>query len=192
MGLFILITGPSGSGKTTLSHKLGSKFSLPVFNKDDIKELLFGHYGTATPALLQTHNEATIALLLQIARVQLASGRPFVVESNFRREFVQSVLLPDPCFSAQPILQIHCTADVGTLLRRVALRASERHPGHRDAEGLASGDLEAKLRDGVYGPADVVGGKGGCGGGTLLVDTTDYDAIDYTSLYEAVERFLSV
>ncbi len=75
-------------------------------------------------------------------------------------------------------MQVLCWADGEVLFERYKARLkSDRHLGHAEVGGLDIGWKE--LSAGKAQPMPI-------GGQTIEVDTTDFDAVDYQSLYEAL------
>ena len=91
------------------------------------------------------------------------------------REFVAK-------YGCEPF-EIHCDAASDVLIERYRIREERgvRHPVHVDSMRIE--DLRETLEGGLYGPLDV--------GGTLIrLDTTDFDMLDYASLFNALEAAL--
>ena len=84
----------------------------------------------------QRVGRATYAVLWAMADAIVSSGQGLVLESNFHRELSADGLRAlaargDATF-------VHCVAPVDVIKQRYASRV--RHPGHKDAERLASWD----------------------------------------------------
>jgi len=117
--------------------------------------------GAPDTASSQRIGRATYAVLWTMADAIVSAGGGLVLESNFHREL-----------SAEPLralaargdaLFVHCVAPPEVIRRRYAERV--RHPGHRDAERLATWDGDVSefepptgiraLRVDTAGPVDV-------------------------------------
>jgi len=117
--------------------------------------------GAPDIASSQRVGRATYAVLWTMAGAIVTAGGGLVLESNFHREV-----------SAEPLRAlaargdatfVHCVAPLDVIRRRYAERV--RHPGHKDAERLATwdGDLTVfeppagirALRVDTTGPVDV-------------------------------------
>jgi len=182
--VLILVSGPPAAGKTTLARRLAAVFELPLVNKDGIKELLFDTVGTGDYKWSQGLGRASIALLYDFTERLLTAGVPLIAESNFhadsdsarlaelrgRREFVP--------------LQIHCTASADVLEERNERRrhTPERHPGHVQAPQIS---LKSHLEAGVWRPLHIEGQ-------TVIIQTDNWDAIDYKPMYRAVRHALGL
>ncbi|MDQ2807958.1 MAG: ATP-binding protein [Chloroflexota bacterium] len=176
----IIVSGPPASGKTTLATRLAADLRLPLLTKDRLKEILFDTLGWSDRAWSRRLGAATMELLYASVEAQLTAGCPCIVESNFR------VAWAGPRFQAlqarygfRPI-EIDCHAAGPVLLARFQARAAAgtRHPGHVETDDPAA--WAADLLPGYY-PALALGGL------LLRVDTTDFAAVDYPALLNAVE-----
>ena len=81
------------------------------------------------------------------------------------------------------VLELYCHADKETVLARIALRAGtdERHSGH------GPGDVSVReLRDSYqhYGPVTD-------GPGLVIIDTTDFEAVNYAAIVDRVRSSLA-
>jgi predicted kinase len=177
--LLIIITGAPGTGKTSLGRHLAAAFGMPFIHKDGIKETLFDSLGWKDRAWSTTLGAAAMDLLFYFVEVQLAAGRSFIVEGNFYPEF------DTPRFAALQRrhsfvpFQILCRTDARVLAQRYQRRATsgERHPGHVDHVLFEQLDpVEIQHRHGAL----EIGGR------VLPVDTTDFTALDYDGLVQAV------
>ena len=180
----ILVSGPPAAGKTTLARRLAAEFSLPLINKDGIKELLFDKVGTSDYAWSQSLGRASIALLHLFTERLLTANASLIAESNFHREADSARLAELGGRLEFTSLQIHCTASADVLEERNERRrnTAERHPGH--VQGPQSG-LKPHIEAGVWSPLRI-------GGETVIVQTDDLDAVDYASAYRAVRDALGL
>ena len=146
----IIVTGPPCGGKSRLAAMLARRLGLPLLTKDAIKERLFDTLGWGGAERSDAYNRASVALLLDMARLLLSTGRPFLLESNLRSDrdgAPYAALLSEAGTQA---IQIHCSAAPEVLIERFQRRwaAGLRHPGHAD-DG-AEAVIADKIRAGVY------------------------------------------
>lgn len=179
----LIVSGPPGAGKTSIARRLATDLQLPLFAKDDLKELLFDTLGWSDREWSRRLGIASIRLLYRLAEIELAAGRSLVLESNFRPTY------DDAPFQAiqrrypfRPI-QLHCTAETQTLVRRVISRAAspDRHPGHVEQTWLD--EFAVALRAAGFGTLAL-------DGPIHTFDTTDFAAIDYPALLTALRASL--
>jgi predicted kinase len=179
--LLIVISGPPCAGKTTLAKRLGERFALPVLGKDMLKERLFDTLGWQDREWSRVLGRASIALLFQFVETQLTARRSCIVESNFHADVDGPRFLALRERHACVIMNVNCFADGNVLLARFKQRAAstERHPGHRDH--LNDAELRPILSAGRMAPLSI-------GGPVLEVDTTNFDTVDLTAVYEEITR----
>jgi predicted kinase len=181
----IFISGPPCSGKTTLGRRLAVDLRLPYFYKDGIKEVLYDRLGWGEREWSRQLGVASTDLLYHVAASLLAAGCSLMLESNFDPAFANARfhdLQQTHLFSA---LQIHCTAAHQTLVARYHERAQSgvRHPGHVDRQ--VDLEFDEMLRQQRNGPLEI-------GGETMVVDTTDFDEVDYGVLRRTIDSRLSI
>ncbi|MEN6479531.1 MAG: ATP-binding protein [Anaerolineales bacterium] len=151
------MTGPPCSGKSWLASALAERLDLPLLTKDAIKERLFETLGWGGAERSAAYNRASVALLLDSARLLIATGRPFILESNLRPDRDSAAYAALLCEHGTQAIQIHCSAPPEVLIERFQRRweAGQRHPGHADDSAGAS--IADKIRAGIYGPLDLPG-----------------------------------
>jgi predicted kinase len=104
--------------------------------KDAIKEPLMDTLGAPDLATSQRLGAATYAVLWAVADALASGGTGFVLESNFDRELAGPRLRELAAHGDTTFVQ--CVAPVEVIRARYSARV--RHPGHKDAERLASWD----------------------------------------------------
>jgi hypothetical protein len=157
---------------------------MPLLSKDGIKEVLFDTLGWSDREWSRKLGGATMEVLYLLMESELAVGRSFLVESNFKPELADSrfaALREKYPFNA---IQVQCRTDGAVLVERFRRRAesSERHPGHVDLDSLS--EVSPDLSKGFFEPLAV-------GGPTLVWDTTDLAQTDYDALLQAIHSHMA-
>lgn len=178
--LAVIVTGLPCTGKTRLALAIAQRFGLPLACKDNYKEAFFRTLGWGDRAWSQRLGQAAGDALQLFVEAHARAGLPCIIESNFPPEVASELCAIQQAHPFRPF-QIVCRTEGEVLLARFAARIGQRHRGHGD-EGLVQ-ELGPLLLSGAYAPLDI--------GGTLYeIDTTDFDAVDYDGLYEALQREL--
>jgi predicted kinase len=132
----ILVTGLPGTGKSTLARTLAGHYRMPLICKDAIKEPLFDTFGVSDRDDSRRLSNASFAVMFSVLRDCAAAGTDVIIEGNFRPGEHERPLLE----SSARIAQILCSVAEPVRIERLKARATDpsRHPGHRDAEFVAS------------------------------------------------------
>lgn len=175
----IVVSGAPGSGKTVLAKRISENFHIPLINKDIIKESLFDSLGWNDREVSIKLGIASIELMFLIAGQILEAGYPLILENNFHRHYDSRRFADLRDKYSLKIIQIHCTANPDEIIRRYRERteSGDRHPGHLDHTRYDN--IAAGLAQGIWDPTDI-------DGRLLEVDTTEFDSVDYDTIFQAI------
>ncbi|MCP4368409.1 MAG: ATP-binding protein [Deltaproteobacteria bacterium] len=181
----IIITGLSGTGKTTLGKHLAQRYNLPCIHKDGIKEVLFDTIENCSAELSRKLGLSSVLLLHYVTIALVTAGQSLIVEANFNPKLATSEWLTLKEKYNFETLQIQCHTEGTVLLDRFKKRigTKERHPGHYDRvelEYIKSGLLQGRQEN-----LEI-------GGYVYELDTTDFERVNYQSLYAAIETKLKL
>jgi glucokinase len=129
----VLVNGIPASGKTTVARAIGTRLSVPVFELDTVKEVLFDELGHRANdrdwgrALGRASIESIWALLARFPPESVV-----IVEAWFRLPPHDTVLRGLERAGVDRWVEVWCHADTELLVTRYAARS--RHPGHPAAE----------------------------------------------------------
>lgn len=180
----IMVAGYVAGGKTTFSIKLSEQLGIPVFNKDLVKAVLGQYLPIPDRATSKRLSHATFGLITHTAENLMKAGVPFIWESNFAGDELEVLrgLLNRYAYRS---LSFVFVGDLRVIHRRFTERelTPERDPANR----MLGGEL-----DGYEAFAQAIGplGEFNVGDTVVRIDTTDFDAVDFTSHMESAKRFL--
>lgn len=177
----VIITGMPGTGKTTLGHALSQKYNLPLISKDALKERMFDTLGSSDKAWSLKVSAASHRIMDYFLAELFSAGHSVIVESNFKHDIDSERFRALQRHYNLKLVQILCYADGEVVFDRFATRIAnaERHEGHVELplEQIHSEFVAANGRDN---PLDIEGT-------TIELDTSDLSAIDYASVYAAID-----
>ena len=174
----LIVNGHPATGKTTLAEFLSRRLTLPLLSKDYVKETLGDQLGTASYDDSTRLGRAAFEIIFTLAESWLRSGVSAILESPLRADIEDSRIArlesECPCTATQIVL----TADPVALSRRYRLRsrAPSRHHTHFDRERFSQ--IDSIIAEPLK-PLTV-------SGGTLTVDTSDWNEVDYDSILDWV------
>ena len=149
MSRFIVVSGLPASGKSTIGAALSTGLGLPLLDKDDILEALFGELGIGDAAWRTTLSRAADRILETLAK----RSRAAVVVSWWRHpsSSAQSGTSPQWLTSLQPApVEVHCRCAAEVAVERFFAR--RRHAGHLDASKDRSHELARFEQAAFLGP----------------------------------------
>ena len=173
----LIVSGLPCAGKTSIAEKLAVELKLPLMTKDGIKEQLFNALGWKDRDWSKRLSQASIELLLYFAETLLADGNSLIIECNFQPDLAAPRLRAMRAQYKAVMCQIFCRASTDTLYERFKARTGTRHPGHADEQYMA--EFHALLDQTPQEALDL-----GCP--VVVVDTTDFQKVDYPTLLKAV------
>jgi predicted kinase len=180
--VIVLISGFPGTGKTTLGNTLSERFKFPYIAKDAFKERMFDALGWSDKAWSLKVSAASHRIMDYVIEEELKAGHSIIVESNFKNELDGPRFRTFQSRFGCAIVQILCWAEGEVVFTRFMERqdSDARHPGHIESasvDDIRKGFIEAGGKDT---PLDI-------NGTTIELETTDFNAIRYDSIYEAIE-----
>ncbi|PID52164.1 MAG: hypothetical protein CR972_03415 [Candidatus Moraniibacteriota bacterium] len=181
MSKVIIVTGAPGTGKTFFVNRISTEFSLPVFAKDTIKEVLFETIDMTDRAFGKKLGAASFELMYVIVEQLMCSGMTCVLEGNFDSQFASPILNQLSKKYTCNFLQFNFFADVDETVKRVKDRweSGERHKGHMDFKNYEL----VKRYGGKIKPVHIKGEL-------VEVDTTDFTIVNYDELTDKIKQFL--
>lgn len=134
----VVVCGPSGGGKSSLARPVAEQLGLTLLSKDEIKESLFDTLGWGNREQSRALSNAAYDLMFDRLEKELATGRPVMLEANFRPEASRRLARVAESIPYRAI-RVRCFARREVLMARLARRAEGglRHPGHLDSELLS-------------------------------------------------------
>lgn len=172
--LFIIVNGRPCTGKSHLASMLSEELKIPLFAKDSIKEKLGAVLGAKDRAASGRLGVVSIALMYQQAEIVLASGFPAMIESpllpNLAADEIEEVRNQTGC----RLFQIFLRAEPDVILERFRSRARGGVHFHDEALRELEAIVETELE-----PVPI-------SGHTLIVDTTDFQSVNYPEIIERV------
>jgi predicted kinase len=181
--VLIIVLGLPASGKTSLAKELSQRLHLPLFYRDELKEILFDQLGFEDREWSKILGKASYALLYQVILNNLGSNVTTIVESNFNNQYDKDKFAALQSTTDCKIIQVLCKSKPETLELRFEVRTQtgERHPGHVDGANLD------EMRDLLYTtPSEFLD----LPGERVEVDTDDFKKVNYVSIAEEVKQLL--
>ena len=128
----IIITGLPASGKTSIGKQLADIMQIPFVSKDDVKELIFDNFNWSNKDRREEIGKISYNLFYYFVEMLLKSGTDFIVESNFRPKFDNSIWQDLARKYSPNFFQVLCFAKKDVLFERFKNRIEngKRHLGH--------------------------------------------------------------
>ena len=177
MKKLILIGGVLAGGKSTFSHIIGERFSIPVVNKDRLKEILGDHIQTANREENKRLSVISFELMKYLAT---GEGGAIILESNFKDYELDDLIAS---IGGTEVMSIILDGDDAVLHSRFNKRLNEnRHPVHKSQDFTRIEDFTEvldELRRAEY-PGEII-----------RVDCTDFSYQTDDNIFRKIEEFLS-
>jgi predicted kinase len=173
--VLVVVTGPPASGKSTIADALRARLGFPLIAKDSLKEVLGEALHVEGRADSQRLGGAIFFVLAHVVHELLAHGVSVIAEGNFHAESALFTGLPPA-----RIVQVHVSAQLDELRRRMVVRAGERHAVHYDAD--AATEVATRAAAGEWAALPLHGDL-------VEVDTTEWpDLAELTDGVAAITR----
>lgn len=193
----ILIGGMPASGKSHLARRLSQDLGLPMFSKDDMKELLFDAVGFHNRAEKVALGVGAMDILYYAAGQVLSAGGSVILENNFEAASVPGLKALLERYGCQPITLL-LTGDYEVIYRRFVERdqSPQRHRGHvintvyPEPPGEKPPYVPITLEQFVAGFTARGMGDFDIGGPRIMVDATDFAALDYEGIVRQVRGLM--
>lgn len=183
----LIFTGLPGTGKTTLSRRVTDALHVPLYAKDDIKEIMFDKIGWSDKAFSAKLAHATFGIMDYITERHLKNGGSLALESNYLPGLASERFREWHKSYDCRIVQIVCQTEIKILAQRYFDRQhGDRHPGHNDT-GTADDyliDFHQRIDNGEDQPLSV-------DGPVRFVDTTDFSTVHIPEITEWVRNNFS-
>ena len=194
----ILIGGLPGAGKSTLARELSRRLGLPMFSKDEIKELLYDTIGFHSRAEKVALGEGALAAMYYAAGQVMARGGSVILENNFENASLPGLRALLEQYKAKP-LTLLLTGDPAALYKRFLERDQSpgRHRGHvvntqyPEPEGERPPYVPMSFAQYVEGFTRRGMDSFDPGGQRFTVDVTDLDRLDCQALAENIRGRLA-
>lgn len=181
----LLIAGAAATGKTTFAKYAAEKLELPLFCKDEVKEILWDFSpGEEDDIDRQKVNGAlAYSVLYYFAEQMMRAKLPFILESNFRK-FAENRLRELIDRHGYLTVTVRFETGIEILHERFVARdlTAARHPGLR-ARGVYD-NLDA-FRVGFE--QDRSFGLGPM----IKVNTDDFSAVDYSAILREIKSAIA-
>ena len=157
--------------------KISKKMNLPIISKDSIKESLFDSLGVKDREWSKRLGVASYKIMYKLLESFLEAEQPVILENNFNPNFDSKKFFDLRTKYNFDILQIICKTDGEILFERFKRHSEsgERHPGHIDDQNYD--EFQKTLLKEECQPLNIESE-------IFEVDTTDFERIDYDSIYK--------
>ena len=191
----LIVTGPPGCGKTHFAARVKNYFpKLTVLSYDTIKERYFDEYGFGNMEEKLRVNDKSIAAFYELLEGTMRAKKNILIEYPFNKIHEQK-LGDIVSLLGYKAATIRLTGDWRTLYERAVHRDihEPRNPGHllrtyhkgvpvKPEDVIPEPDFESVVETCKRKNYRIAVGE------VFTVDVTDYDAVDYASLFAEIEK----
>ena len=191
----LIVTGPPGCGKTHFAARVKNYFpALTTLSYDTIKERYFDEYGFDNMEEKQRVNDMSLAAFYTFLEDTMRAKKNILIEYPFNKTHEQKLraIVSSHGYKAATI---RLTGNYRALYERAVHRDvhEPRNPGHllrayhkgipvKPEDVIPEPDFESFVAACERKNYRIVIGK------AFTVDVTDYDAVDYASLFAEIEK----
>lgn len=193
----ILVCGMPAAGKSYMARQLSDILGIPMFSKDDIKELLYDTVGFSCREGKVALGVGAMEIMYYAAGQVLSRGRSVILENNFETASIPGLKKLLERYRCQSVT-VELTGEASVIYRRFLARdvSPERHRGHvvntcyPEPPGQAANYKPISLEQFVDGftKRGMMGFD--IGGPRIVVDVTDFQRVDCTAVAEQVRALL--
>lgn len=188
----ILVTGIPASGKSTMAESLAEYLELPVLSKDRIKEIMFDDIGFHSREEKVKLGIASMNIMYYMAEQLMKNHQAFILENNFENVSKDALFACLKKYSYKAVT-VTLTGDYKKIYQRFLERnaSPDRHRGHVVNVAYPEKNVHSE-EPGISYDSFVAGIKNRgmdrftANGPHIVVDTTDFDHIDMTSLIKKI------
>ena len=181
----IIVAGIPASGKSVYGQHIAKKLSVPLVEKNPIREILYDvlHNDTIASEDSPLYGRASFTVTSHIAECLMKAGTSFVLEGNFSPAAAKVLSPMIEAYGYRPLTLLF-DADMEVLHRRFCEReeTDEPHLGLIMKNGAFS-DLD-------YFERALGGARDFSIGEKILVDTSDFSTVSYDDIDRAVINFI--
>lgn len=185
----IVIEGYLASGKSTFARKLSKELKVPCFMKDTFKIALCRSVGNVDRVQSDRFSAIAFDAIVYSAERLMENGMPVIIEGNFvpkgKKALDENGVIAELIKKYNyPALSFKFTADTRVLFKRFDERERTPQRGQANLRGVPYTYEDfcfwCHKLDGFTLPCE-----------TVVLDTTDFDKIDFAAQTEKARRLLS-
>jgi predicted kinase len=180
----ISISGNPATGKTTLTKNISDKFDIPSVSMDNFKEIIYDRVEDINSTLWNQICMASYDLMFSDIEKFLPYTKKILFDAPINPEISKEVISKIIKKHNADFLEIKLTADSEVLWERFKKRLPSVHHCHSTQAKRNMDYMEDKIKNGNFDK------KLDIGNNFLLIDTTDFEKINYQEIYNKIRNFL--